>query len=781
MLELSEEQKLIITAPTNKNIRIIASAGSGKTTTLIARILTLVKTYNIPFSQIILTTFTRDATEMMKSKIKESVSTIFNFMCGTIDAIDKRILHNNKIVDENSLLSVAEYIHRVIKFSKTPDGEKYFKRFKYIFVDEYQDIDYPQHIFFKRLNQLGIIITVVGDDNQNIYSFRHSDVNYLINFDKYFDNTLTFFLKTNYRSVNPIIDIANDSIKNNKNRIEKEMLGTNRGGSLPLIVKSNFNNYDQIILFDIMKKIKKYPLHEIAILSRNNHLLTKIENILYKYGIANVLLRDDDIRVKMKPDHITLSTIHKSKGLEFHIVYLLGCDDAFFPRVKDFLKMEEERRLFYVGTTRAKTKLYYFYLSDYISRFLTEVNPELIKWDNAKIEDKKLSDYENLEYKSGVTELIKNLRGEDYIRLRNNGILPKVKIDKHHAANSVYPDTFVWSKFVKKENLYTEYGHFFDTIITRFILEERKQDIVDHAAFKVLHNILLNNDQTKLINKYKYNFKYNLTKILEDVNNFENNDSIKTFEAKKCIKQIEENDKQSIKQLVDYLKKHIKDYNVADEDIFLSKYNYDKEQLNVIKDSYTKFKDPTYKTIDILPDVFNVSKCNSIIDNRLRMLYVKILNENINEYSLLINLIKQNFIPYIKKFKRVDCKKYVKYDIYNGECDLVCDDLLIDYKCSEKNFIQIEWVLQLLCYTQMLRDENYIINRIGIFNVFNGKLFVANISKWNKGKELFDYLLDLQEKMLAKDHKVDYEVIEDTENICNITFESMEINPFMHE
>ena len=42
---------------------------------------------------------------------------------------------------------------------------------------------------------------------------------YLINFDKYFDNTLTFFLKTNYRSVNPIIDIANDSIKNNKNRI----------------------------------------------------------------------------------------------------------------------------------------------------------------------------------------------------------------------------------------------------------------------------------------------------------------------------------------------------------------------------------------------------------------------------------------------------------------------------------------------------------------------------------------------------------------------------------
>jgi ATP-dependent exoDNAse (exonuclease V) beta subunit len=41
---------------------------------------------------------------------------------------------------------------------------------------------------------------------------------------------------------------------------------------------------------------------------------------LYKYGIANVLLRDDDIRVKKKENHITLSTIHKSKGLEYNIV-----------------------------------------------------------------------------------------------------------------------------------------------------------------------------------------------------------------------------------------------------------------------------------------------------------------------------------------------------------------------------------------------------------------------------------------------------------------------------
>ena len=136
-------------------------------------------------------------------------------------------------------------------------------------------------------------------------------------------------------------------------------------------------------------------------------------------------------------------------------------------------------------------------------------------------------------------------------------------------------------------------------------------------------------------------------------------------------------------------------------------------------------------------------------------------------------------MPFIKKFKKVECHKYVNYNIYHGECDLVCDDLLIDYKCSEKNFIQMEWVIQLLCYVQMLRDENYTINRIGIYNVLNGKLMIADVSNWKRGKELFDYLLTLQENMIAKDFKIDPEIIESEENICNIKFECISINPFL--
>ena len=796
-MDLSDEQKQIINAPIDKNIRIIAAAGSGKTTTLINRILHLIKNHNLHLHEIILTTFTKDASEVMKDKIKKNIHLFYNFMCGTIDSIARKILHINKELDESQqLTSVSEYIHRVIKFSNTEKGQKYFKSFKYIFIDEYQDIDYYQYVFFKRLNQLGLVITVVGDDSQNIYSFRQSDVNYLIKFNEYFINTETFYLTKNYRSTNQIIKLANESIKLNKNKLDKLMTGTDKEGSIPLVIKSNFNNYDIMILTSILKKIKVYPLHEIAILSRNKFLLLKIENILYKYGIANVLLRDDDIRVKKKDNHITLSTIHKSKGLEFELVYIIGCDDSFFPRMKDFLRVEEERRLFYVATTRAKSKVYYFYLSEYITRFLTEIPKELLSWENAKEEDKKLSELESIEYKTGITEIIKNLRGEDYIRLRNKGILPSVRFNKSTIDNNIYnlsnsDQAFKWTKFVKKENLYTEYGNYFDTIITRFILEETEETIFDKSAFKVLHNIPLDKDQINLIKKYKYNFIYNFSKMIDNIDNFDDSSLIKIDEAKKCIKSIDIEDKNTIKNFIDYLKKNIKNYNLFEngsinvEELFLSRFNYDSNKLKEINESYIRFTNPDIKTMDLLTDIFNVSKCNSLCENRLRMLYVNIVEENIDDYQLLIRLIKENFIPWVLKHKVIMCKKYVNYDIYHGECDLICDDLLIDYKCSENTFIQIEWVIQLLCYTQMLRDENYIINKIGIFNVLNGKLYIADITKWyqsvNRGKELFDYLITLQEKMLAKDYKLEPELIDSEENIFNIKFESIDINPFIED
>ena len=50
-----------------------------------------------------------------------------------------------------------------------------------------------------------------------------------------------------------------------------------------------------------------------------------------------------------------------------------------------------------------------------------------------------------------------------------------------------------------------------------------------------------------------------------------------------------------------------------------------------------------------------------------------------NSMGEIIRYIKESFIPYVMKSKKIDCKKYVTYDIYHGECDLVCDDVLLEF------------------------------------------------------------------------------------------------------
>jgi hypothetical protein len=159
------------------------------------------------------------------------------------------------------------------------------------------------------------------------------------------------------------------------------------------------------------------------------------------------------------------------------------------------------------------------------------------------------------------------------IRLRNKGILPNTRIDKSSMNNSIYINSqsglnsqhsqhvynlegFKWTKFVKKENLYTDFGNYFDCIITRFILEETKQPISDKAAFKILHNITLDKDQANLLKKYRYNFIYNFNKL----DDLEDTSLIKNEEAKKCIKMIDDSDKNSIKNFIEYLKKYLKIY-----------------------------------------------------------------------------------------------------------------------------------------------------------------------------------------------------------------------------
>ena len=111
------------------------------------------------------------------------------------------------------------------------------------------------------------------------------------------------------------------------------------------------------------------------------------------------LLTDADKKVDDSKGHVTLMTIHMAKGLEFNTVHIAGCDEEIFPLVRGSLlstedsmreQMEEERRLFYVGCTRAEKKLYLYHAERRFyqgtvrpfapSRFLGELDPTVVEF-----------------------------------------------------------------------------------------------------------------------------------------------------------------------------------------------------------------------------------------------------------------------------------------------------------------------------------------------------------------------------------------------------------------
>lgn len=127
--------------------------------------------------------------------------------------------------------------------------EKYRLKYKYIFIDEFQDTNIAQAQLMTLLYKKGYNnIMIVGDDDQGIYSFRGACIDNILNFDKWDcfkdDETKNFFLSTNFRSGSGIIDSVHSVISRNKNRFKKEF-------------KAFDKNKESLVLFDINRTLEE--------------------------------------------------------------------------------------------------------------------------------------------------------------------------------------------------------------------------------------------------------------------------------------------------------------------------------------------------------------------------------------------------------------------------------------------------------------------------------------------------------------------------------------------
>jgi DNA helicase-2/ATP-dependent DNA helicase PcrA len=229
-----------------------------------------------------------------------------------INILKEGELENKKLDDELRQALIDEYnncfeshnyfdfsmiMEKVISCLEKDKGlqTKISSRIKYLLVDEYQDVNPIQEKLISIINQLGANLCVVGDDDQTIYQWRGSEIKNILEFDRrYPKNLKSVILAENFRSSQGIIDLANITIKNNKNRKDKQM-----------IYKSKYNYEEGDILYkefqkpedecqfiaDRIKDLQKVglKLSDIAILMRIKRLGSVLIEVLKKNEIKFIV------------------------------------------------------------------------------------------------------------------------------------------------------------------------------------------------------------------------------------------------------------------------------------------------------------------------------------------------------------------------------------------------------------------------------------------------------------------------------------------------------------
>ena len=195
-----------------------------------------------------------------------------------------------KSLKENNAIDFDDIINFTIKIlNENPEIEDYYaNKFQYVLVDEYQDTNKAQFTLVKLFAKNNGNITVVGDNDQGIYSFRGADISNILNFEKDFKGTKIIKLEQNYRCTGNILKIANSVIKNNETKYDKKLWTENEKGNLPKIYSAS-DEYDEgsyiVEQIEHLRRQEEYKYSDFAVLYRMNTQSRAIEDILSREGI----------------------------------------------------------------------------------------------------------------------------------------------------------------------------------------------------------------------------------------------------------------------------------------------------------------------------------------------------------------------------------------------------------------------------------------------------------------------------------------------------------------
>jgi len=224
-------------------------------------------------------------TEMVSpEELSEIAETPFQQVVARVYRRYQELLRQAKAVDFDDLLWLALKMLR-----EHPHVADYYQtRFLHILVDEYQDVNKPQHELTLILSAKHRNLFVIGDDDQNIYSWRGSDVRLMLELPKRFPDLKVFTLERNYRSTQTILDTAWYVIRHNKHRHEKRLRAVREGGEPVVLFRAQDDHEEAAFVASVVSewvREGKCRYSDFAVIYRINAQSRPFEETFIRWGI----------------------------------------------------------------------------------------------------------------------------------------------------------------------------------------------------------------------------------------------------------------------------------------------------------------------------------------------------------------------------------------------------------------------------------------------------------------------------------------------------------------
>ena len=367
-----------------------------------------------------LTTLITDFIERFKTNgYDESMYDVFKLRSKNVrtklflDICERCHYEYKKKLIEGDMVDFQDMINRATLLIETNQLSKEALSYKYIIIDEYQDISRQRYKLVKLLSQFcSSKVMAVGDDWQSVYAFSGSNISLFTNFEAEFGYYKDLVINNTYRNAQELIDIAGTFIQENSSQIKKRLLSS-KSISNPVVIctyidEKNNDKKSDVLGEAVEKAIERIIEYEKT--EKANEILSIL--LIGRYGFdavnlgkSNYFDYDEEKKVinSIKyQDKVRLEflTAHSSKGLSADNVIIINAMDAIYgfptkvetdPIMQLVIEQDnsyqdaEERRLFYVALTRTKNRVLIVTPNTHPSKFICELLDDKKKYPNIEL------------------------------------------------------------------------------------------------------------------------------------------------------------------------------------------------------------------------------------------------------------------------------------------------------------------------------------------------------------------------------------------------------------